>query len=298
MNNNEKCCKNRKNTINSNKKRIKNSRTNKKEYIFRKTIFVAELLICSAMFAGFLSILNDFIKNTFLSYLIFLTIFFLAFIIVCHKNNIVHFVNSTLSALLFVYIIFVFIYKAISADTTVLDNINFNWYSIFMPILYASMNMITVVSLLLEESYVIKNKKEIILTSVFVGALIFIFLAIICLLTLLYGGNNFGSEMIMIDIVSDISSMLKIIYLILICASIFTTLITTARGAAFNMGLNLDFKFKSFTILTMSFILSFLGFSKIIDYLYPMLGVACFVYFTVCYISLINKKRKNMRLSI
>ena len=257
----------------SNEKQLKidkNKVQNKTSTIF---LFLSQLVICSAMIAGVRVVLVNFIGNGGLTDLLFILFLLLAYFVISKEKNMVHIINLILTTVLLLSILIILIFEMFLCDINLLHDTKLVWYAPMMSIFYVSMNIATVIPLLNEESEYLKNKKEMIFASFMIGGTLFIILCVICLLILFFGGNNIGSEMIMLDIADDVCSGFGFVYKILILFSIFTTLITTSRGAVKNFYPDLQFlKIKSFIVLLIAFILSFVGFSKIVDTLYPVIG--------------------------
>ena len=110
-----------------------------------------------------------------------------------------------------------------------------------------------------------------------------------------------NDDMIMLSISSSVSNVLYVFHVCLILFSVFSTLLSTVYGACKCMNASND----SYVLnLTICLLLSFVGFSNLIDYFYPVLGVLFIVYICVLHVKAngftINfrtvkraKKRKN-----
>ena len=256
------------------------SASNRVSIIFNYIMFLCQLAFCSAMFAGMKSILSMLRINAYLNVILLVIIALVVFFIVLKSKNAVFSINILLSVLLIAVVFLMFVKKIMFGEFNILLNTKFKSYSVLMPILYAGMNMLTAYPLLCETSHYLENKKQRLLASFFVSLIVFIILIIICFFVLLFGGGYISSDMIMIEIVGENSIVLKIIYTIIMAICVFTTLVSTVFGMHKYMP-GAKRPYKLFLCIAICFALSFVGFSNIVDFVYPFLGVLCVMFVSV-----------------
>lgn len=269
---------------------MKINETSKTDAFFNVFMFILQLFISSAMFAGFNTLLSGLFKNRVLIFIIMLFILIASYFVVLFKNKVIHLLNSLLTFLL-VMMIFILVSCLFFKGKFEIADGEFHGISFVMPILYAGMNISTVIPLIIEEGCFLKTKKEQIYVSLFIGIVLFVALFLICLTTLLFGGKYLGSDMIMTDMAFGVSFVFGVVYKLLVFTSIFTTLTTTIRGAVSCLP-QINFKLMSFITLLISFAFCFIGFSYIIDYVYPVLGFICVIY--LIFFTIKNAKIKQI----
>lgn len=149
------------------------------------------------------------------------------------------------------------------------NNINF----ILSAILYCSYNSILLIPVLITLKSYLKNKKQVLNISI-VTTIIIIILSICLFIILTKVDIDITKlEMPAVYVISRMASVFKIIYGFIILGSIFTTSI--ALGNSFLQ--NVSKTKKSYTQIAVimcitSIIISNIGFSKLINYLYPIFG--------------------------
>lgn len=275
-----------------------------KKHVLDKTyniiLYVCQIGICSAMFAGLNSIFCGFGFSFVMRFVLLFIVYVSSVVILKSGNKTVFSLNFILSILLILFCLVLLVVKFLIGKYDVLTGCGFSVYAPVKSVLYAGMNVLTIYPLLREKSNFVKTKKEIFLISLLSSIFIVLILFVVCLCVLLFGGNSVGDDMIMLSISASVSKILNSFHVCLILFSVFSTLLSTAYGA----GNCLTFKGSGFVNLSLSFALSFVGFSNLIDYLYPVLGALFVVYVVMlCFFEsglffkitacLRNKKRKN-----
>lgn len=202
---------------------------------------------------------------------------------VCLKSEFVFSLNSFLTVLLLLFSLFFALFLFANKNFDILKNCDFSFVGVFNFILYAGMNVLTIYPILKEKSIFLKNKKQCFFVSLFVWFFVFIILELLSLCVYFYGGENISHDMIMISISSSCSNMFYVFHFWLILFSVFTTLISTAYGASLSVDF-LNFKTRSVLILTFCFLTSFVGFSNLIDFVYPFVGLIFIVYIIVLFV--------------
>ncbi len=263
--------------------------------IFTCILFLCELIICSAMFAAEGVLFKLLFESKVFIWTGLFLIFIFAFTIVSSERNLVHFVNAVLTCSLLFFISLILFAGISSFKFDLLKGYKFSCVSLVMPILYVGMNILTVVPLLKEESEVLHSKRDVILTSMLIGLIIFSILFVVCLIILLFGGANIKSEMILLEIIKERSLVLYGIYFFIIFLSVFTTLITTARGSIKCLVKCKNKYMSTFVVLIMAFLISNYGFLGIVDQVYPILGIVCVGYFLLLFLK--NKSIKTAKMA-
>lgn len=270
--------KNRKNDVKCNKYGNDMAKCNKQmvfDKIYNVILYVCQIGICSAMFAGLFSIFRSLGLSIVVCYFLLIVAFFLSVVILKNGKNMVFSLNFVLSLVLILFCFILFFVKLFSGEFNFLVGSSFKIIAPFKSVLYAGMNVLTIYPLIREKSFYLKSKKEIVLISFLSSLFIVLILFVVCLSILLFGGTNIGSDMVMLSISKSVSSVLYFAYVVLILFSVFSTLLSTAYGSSKCL-----FHFKGGFVLslTVSFLLSFVGFSNLIDFLYPVFGILFIVY--------------------
>lgn len=252
--------------------------------IFGIVLFLCQVSICSVMFAGLFSMFSEFSNLFVVRVFLLLFVFAVSFLILKSGNSLMFSFNFFLSILLVVFCLFLLVVFLTSHDVDFLVGCKFSGFGFIGSLLYAGMNVLTIFPLVKEFSSVVKNKKEILFLSVLVSLFIFLILMIILSLVLFFGGDGIGDDMIMLSLSGRVSEILFFVHFCLIMFSVFTTLLSTASGACSFLK-KFDRKVSVFVVLSICFSLSFVGFSNLVDFLYPILGlifivfIAFFVFF-------------------
>lgn len=181
-------------------------------------------------------------------------------------------INTYLIPIIILLIIFLGFNK-IKCVSIVSENYNNSIYWVLSSILYTSYNSITLIPLLISLKNKISTKKQNIIISIFVGTIMLILSIIIFLLM-----NTFINEIIKIEIplvyiASALGKSFKYIYGIVILIAIFTT----AIGSAYGFLTNVTKKRKTYMLCTaiicaVSILAGQIGFSSLINLLYPIFG--------------------------
>ncbi|MGN1269398.1 MAG: hypothetical protein ACI4UU_00795 [Clostridia bacterium] len=182
-------------------------------------------------------------------------------------------INAILIPFLAVFIVYLGI-KNIPFTVKYFENntITYNFGWLFSSILYASYNSILLIPILIDmpNHMNIKNKikQSSILCSVILSTLG------ICLFLLLLRGSGYvqNIELPMILITKEFGNMYPIIYGIVILIAIFTSAIASGYGFLKNVTQE-KYKKTMFLICFSSILIAPLGFSKLVNLLYPIFGI-------------------------
>lgn len=150
-------------------------------------------------------------------------------------------------------------------------------FGILKSVLYGCYNCILLIPILVPFKSIIKNKSDILYISIFSFILIIILIFAIYNLLLLGNCNIFKLEMPIIEIVKRYGSIYKIIYLVLVGISIFTTAISTGFGFLNNSSNQNNFKRNLYLMLFVGIFVSQISFSMLVTLLYPVLGIIGFI---------------------
>ena len=144
---------------------------------------------------------------------------------------------------------------------------------ILSAIVYCSYNSILLIPVLITLKELLKSKKQISLISI-ISTLIIILLSVIVYLILVRVDVDITKlEMPAVYVVSNIFTILKYIYGFIILGSIFTTSISLGTSFLQNVSKNRK-SYTQFAIIMCitSVIISKIGFSNLINFLYPVFG--------------------------
>ena len=151
--------------------------------------------------------------------------------------------------------------------------LNKSIFWILQAILYASYNLILVEPALINLKQFLKNKKQILITSIMVGIIMTI-LAVIEFLLLANVDVNFKSlEMPLVYVIQNKFAKFNYLYGIIILIAIFTTAVSVGLGFLNNICKNEEsFPQLAKILCISSIIISPIGFSNLINNLFPLFG--------------------------
>lgn len=145
--------------------------------------------------------------------------------------------------------------------------------ALISPFIYTSYNVITTISVLFSVKDIIINRKVVIFGGILGGIFIF-FIGVFMLLPLIENFNIIKDESLPILALVKDEKIIKNIYSFIVILAIFTTAISNG------FALEDTFKDKFFSspqylklaIIVLGVVLSFMGFSNIVDFVYPIFG--------------------------
>lgn len=258
-------------------------------YLYNTILYICQISICSAMFAGISSILDSFRMSFILKFLLLIVLYFVSILILNSGNRVVYSFNALLSVVLILFVFVILVVGLCFGKVCNVVGCSFSNVLCLKCFLYAGMNVLTVYPILKDSANFVENKKEIFFISLISSILISVVLFIVCLCVLLFSGLNIYDDMVMLAISKKFNDVLFVVHFCLICISIFSTLLSTAYGASKCFG---KYKFNNMVNLTISFALSFVGFSNLIDFMYPLLGIIFIIYIAFVMIFERYKNRK------
>lgn len=233
------------------------------------TIFllISFFIMCAA--------LNSFFKQEFNIplYLIGFINFILCIIIFLKENKIIIKINEFLIPIIILLIIFLMFKNSVNISFYEISINNNLILSIFNGILYASYNSILLIPVLITLNKLILNKNQINIISI-ISSFFIIFLEII-IYFLISNINNFSNiEFPLIYIANLYGLNYYYTYSFVIAIAIFTTIISVGYSFLINTCKNKKkYKLLALLICFLSIFISYLGFSNLVNILYPIFGV-------------------------
>ena len=181
-------------------------------------------------------------------------------------------INTYLIPIIILLITFLGINK-IENVSIVSENYNNSMYWILSSILYASYNSITLIPILISLKDKINTKKQPIIISICVGIIMLVLSIIIFLLMNTFINEIFNIEIPLVYIASSLGRGFKYIYGIVILIAIFTTAIGSGYGFLVNVTKNRkSYLICAGAICLGSILVGQIGFSSLINLLYPVFG--------------------------
>lgn len=145
------------------------------------------------------------------------------------------------------------------------------WYVILNAIIYSSYNSIMLIPILISVSETVKNKKEIKIITI-ITSIILLILSI-CIFKILnlaqFDINNV--ELPILEILSG-SIVQENLYSIVVIIAIFTTAVSAGYGFLENIKEKAKYKKVAGLICLLAIPISYLGFGKLINIMYPLFG--------------------------
>lgn len=152
------------------------------------------------------------------------------------------------------------------------SNHNYNWF--ISALLYSSYNLIILFPILINLGKYLYNIKQIKLISTFTTLILLFISAILFCLLNYYFVDIQNIELPTVFIASKSSILFKYMCGLVILGAIFTTALSSGYGFLCNLNIlnKRKYLFVSFCLCFFSIFLSNIGFSKLLNLLYPLLG--------------------------
>ena len=202
----------------------------------------------------------------------------ICFIVLLGNINKIAKINSIIIPILITFILFVGIQnlKTININSMQLNSFTNNGFMwILQAILYASYNLILLIPILINLKKLIKNKKQILITSIISSAIISIISILVFFLLINVDVAFETLEMPAVYVIKNKFPKLAYFYGIIILVAIFTT--ATSIGASFlnNVTQNKkQYNKYAFIICIAGVIVSSIRFSQLVKILFPTFGYA------------------------
>lgn len=248
---------------------IKNKKINVEKIInliINIFLIVTFLIMCAGFCAYFK---QEFKINEIISALI-ISVF--SYIIL--KKNIkgIFFLNTILIPIIIILLVILGIKSLNTVNQITQISKSYSWLP--KAILYASYNSITLTAMLIPLKKYIKNKKDISKITLFTILIIIILAFIIFMLLLNININSKNIELPAVYAAGQFGIIYKYLYGIIILGAIITTAISSAFGFLNNVSNNeKDYKKYTQIICILSLFVPLIGFSNLINSLYPIFGI-------------------------
>ena len=191
--------------------------------------------------------------------------------------------NSLVVPLIIVSMIFVCAYSAAGGGMPVRE---FQSKTLLTLVVYVCMNMMLASTVLTTMGEM--SKKQIFVSSAIAA---FIMTVLILLLILALNNNPFESaDMPVLEMARKISPIVFGLILVVIAVSIFTTMLTAMSGlVAWFSSVFGSRLYSAVFVLLLALALSNLGFSNLVGYLYPVIGVLGVIYTVLCLVYVVRE---------
>lgn len=199
--------------------------------------------------------------------------------------------NSLVVPLIIVSLIFVCAYTAAGSGAPIKE---FESKTLLTLVVYVCMNMMLASTVLTTMGEM--SKKQIFVSSAIAAAI----MTVLILLLILALNNNplQSSDMPVLEMARKISPIAFGLILVVIAVSIFTTMLTAMSGLVAWFSAVFGGRFYSAVfVLLLALALSNLGFSNVVSYLYPVIGVLGVAYTVLCliYVARVAVSAKTLR---
>ncbi|MGI5841850.1 MAG: hypothetical protein ACOX6H_00975 [Christensenellales bacterium] len=239
--------------------------------------FIVYLIFSSAMFAGIKEISLMFNWKP-LTPLLLGVVFCLAFIVLLKPFNALKKINSVLGPFLIVlmFVLCLLCFNFFGFNSSKLIQSYYNYLLFFNPIIYACQGLALAYFILVKSGEGL-NKKQI-NASAFLSTLILCVLQVFVIIVINFNPEVLNQAMPLAALSIKIGLPFDVIYIFTLLVAITTTLLSTSRPL--NEIVKLKAKntgFAAFLSLLIPFVLSIIGFDRIIIWFYPIIGVIGFV---------------------
>jgi len=256
-------------------------------------LLINALIVLSAMFAGFNALGNIFLPWPVIFPLIAGV---LCVLIVYTGTKGLLKVNRFLMPIVIISLIAVSIASMLNRDSSIGGgDSSFNFRTVGFLILYLSMNMLLASTVLTTMGKI--TKKEVFISSALGG----IFLGVL-MLFLIIALNRYdvsGAELPFLYIAGQMHLSLYIIVVVVLAISILTTMFIAMNSLV--TWLNNFFKnrfYSAILVLLVAISLSNLGFSGVVSFLYPIIGVLGLIYIIAGIIFVAKQRKEGKKLSL
>lgn len=242
--------------------------------ILNNIIDIFLIISFCVMISGFCAFLEqEFNISKIMSHILILVICYFIF----QKNiNGITKINDIVIPFIILIIIYIALVKTNKACDYFLENIKIekvNFKFLLDSLIYANYNLLTIVPIIITIQKFITKKKNIKKIAIISSIIIFILSMAIFILLLQTRSNISNLEMPIIYIVGKYGKQYKYIYSLIIGVAIFTTAISSGYGYLQKYESDKKIYNKKIIYLMLGTILSVqIGFSRLIEILYPMFG--------------------------
>lgn len=154
------------------------------------------------------------------------------------------------------------------------------------PILYAAFNLVSAQAVLVPLGAAVKDRRAIRLGGLLGGLGLGLMLLIGHISLSVYAPAIFQYEIPMATVVYGLGAAVHFLFLLLIYAEVFTTLIANVFGLSLQMEHRLKTKRTAIlaAVLFLCFCFSFIGFKKLLSFLYPLFGFLSLAWFAMMFV--------------
>lgn len=237
------------------------------KYIEVFNIILLFILFSAMLSGGGATISNIFYINETMGIIIFCIAVFLALI---YGERAIININTILCPVLIIGGMLIGIYLYFFDTVNVFNS---NTKALTSPFIYTSYNAITTISVLFSVKSIITNKKVVIFGGILGGLFIFC-IGIFMLLPLVENYDIIKNEALPILSLIKNKKIIKIVYTFTVISAIFTTAISNgfALEDTFKNKININKIYLKIIIIILGIMFSFLGFSNIVNIVYPIFG--------------------------
>lgn len=244
----------------------------KKNRVFDYITTIFYFIICGAMISGISSLLKN-IFNDYIYLLVMFVILGILLFITTKDLNFISIVNAIFIPIIIIFIITIGIIKIDFSNIKVEVNILNTLTQILYVLFYIGIN-VYLSSALISSCDIKKYKLTAFITSGILSILVLISILIL-------KSNVVNSDLPYLQISSHINKFIYIFCFVCIFLGIFTTLISTTKILSNTVRQNNSKNselFCAFIVVGISYLISLIGFSNIVSYLYPVIGLVGFYY--------------------
>ena len=258
-------------------------------YFFNCLIFISEFILLVAMISGLFCVTNIFLSNDILVYFLLVISFFIGILGVKGLES----SNLILAPILIISVISVCIVSLVN-NTSELFQVNNSTtiQKLSYPFLYFGLNLFTSFPICKELGKKM-TRKEIIITSTLTSFLITICISLISISVMKSSDMIFNSDMPLAILACNINGTIGFIFFFVILIGIMTTLVSCLFVLnSYHKNFKANKSIFAFFTIIIAYLFNFIGFSKIIQIFYPLIGIFGVALFIVTEIT--NKKGQRL----
>ena len=237
-------------------------------------LFFIYLIFTSAMFAGIREIGQNF--SNFTSIIFLLLAFVIAFVVLLKPFDVLKKINSIFIPFLAAIMMILCVVAMFSfSKGNLAFQVEHGYLMFFNPVIYACQGLAVAYFILVKAGENLTDKQ--IKLSAFLSSFLLCSMQILVIVVLNFMPELANNPMPLLTLAFKTYFPLGIVYLFVLFVAILTTLFATSRSLAEITNTKIkNARLSAFLSLLFAFILSFFGFDKIIEYLYPVIGLIGF----------------------
>jgi uncharacterized membrane protein YkvI len=242
-------------------------------------MILSMVLIGAAMLAGAGALFEEYIHMPFWAGIIVTALITLAIVLYGMKGILT--VNAWIVPIIFMFNICLFVYTLINSECSIISTPPFHvtpFDLLKAGVFYASFNIILSVGVLAPMASEVNEPKALLVGGILGGGTLgtMLFVGNYCLLS--HAPAIYNYEIPMVFIVQQMGPLFSNLYALIIWGGILTTLVANFFSIAsmINEVFRIPVYLSSTIVMGLCFVLSFLGFSQIVTWVYPLLGMIGF----------------------